>query len=137
MEAKNLMEYAIMNGTVDKAALIEMIRQLPEEVQERFVNAILCISYPKEITIPDVKTIYSHENCRFLSYNYLFDNVRYEYDVEEKRWFKDEITANRFAEDGLDGWEGVREPKEGYEFEASHVFTYNGECPLMSWMNAK
>ena len=91
------MEYAILNGEVNKMALIEMIRQLPEEIQQRFVEAILCISYPKEVTIPDVKTIYGRENCRFLSYNYLFDNVKYEYDVEEKRWFRDEATANRFA----------------------------------------
>ena len=137
MEAKNLMEYAILNGEVNKMALIEMIRQLPEEIQQRFVEAILCISYPKEITIPDVKTIYGHDNCRFKGYNYLFDSVKYEYDVEETRWFKDEVTAKRFAESGFDSWEGVKEQKEEYEFEASHIFTYNGECPLLSWVNAK
>ena len=136
MKANNLMEYAILNGEVHKAALIEMIRQLPEEIQQRFVEAILCISSPKEVTIPDVKTIYGRENCRFLSYNYLFDNVKYEYDVEEKRWFRDEATANRFADNGFDGWGGESEPKEGYEFEASHVFTCEGECPLLTWMKA-
>lgn len=137
MKANNLIEYAILNGEVNKAALIEMIRQLPEAIQQRFVEAILCISYPKEITIPDVKTIYGHENCRFLSYNYLFDSVKFEYDFEEKRWFSDEVSAKRFAEDGVGIWDGVKEPREEYEFEASHVFTYKDECPLLSWMKAK
>ena len=137
MEAKNLMEYAILNGEVNKAALIEMIGQLPEEIQQRFVEAILCISYPKEINIPDVKTIYGHSNCRFKSYNYLFDRVEYEYDEEETRWFADEVSTKRFAENGFGGWNGLREPQEGHEFEASYVFTYKSECPLKSWMEAK
>lgn len=137
MKANDLMEYAILNGEVNKAALIEMIKQLPEEIRRRFVEAILCISYPKEITVPDVKNIYGHSNCRFKSYNYLFDRIEYEYDEEEIRWFADEESAKRFAENGFGGWNGQREPKEGYEFEASYVFTYKSECPLKSWMEAK
>ncbi len=135
MKANDLMEYAILNGEVNKAALIEMIRQLPEEIRQRFVEAILGISYPKEITIPDVQTIYDHSNCRFKSYNYLFDRVEYEYDDEAIRWFKDEASAKRYEEDGFGGWDGEREPKEGYRFKASHVFTYKNECPLGYWLD--
>lgn len=137
MKANDLMEYAILNGEVNKAALIEMIRQLPEEIRQRFVEAILCISYPKEITVPDVKTIYGHNNCRFKGYNYLFDRVEYEYDEEETRWFADDVSAKRYAENGFGSWNGLREPQEGHEFEASYVFTYKSECPLKSWMEAK
>ena len=137
MKANNLIEYAILNGEVNKAALIEAIKQLPEEIRQRFVEIILCISYPIEITIPDVKTIYGQSNCRFKSYNYLFDRIEYEYDEEETRWFADEVSAKRYAESGFGYYNGERKPKEGYGFEASYVFTYKNECPLKSWMEAE
>ena len=139
MEAKNLIEYVIQNCEVNKAALNEMINLLPEEIRLRFVEGILHIVHPEDLVmdIPKVKDMPRHKKCRFKSYNYLYDLVTYEYDEEETRWFSDQESAVAFSEFGSKGWCGVDEPKDGFEFGASHVFTYNGECPLKSWMEAK
>ena len=139
MKAKNLMEYAILNGNVDKDALNAMIKQLPEHVQQRFVEAIIGLVDSTEMNpnVPQVKTIYGRKNCRFKSYNYLFDRVDYEYDENDTRWFKDESYAKKFQENGNYSWLGEREQKEGYDFCASYVFKYTCDCSLSTWMEAE
>ena len=134
---KDIINYAIKNGEINKDMLIAMVNQMDDEMAVRFTNAILGIVVPEEITIPEVKNIYGHNNCRLKRYNYLFDRVEYEYGEQETRWFADEVSAKRFAENGFGYYNGEKEPKEGHEFEASYIFIYNSECPLRVWMEAK
>ena len=138
MKANNLIEYAILNGEVNRVALNEAIKQLPEEIRQRFVEMAIglvdtSVLYPN---IPQVKNVYGHENCRFLSYNYLYDRVNFEYEEEDVRWFKDEKDANRFSSTGDYGWVGEREPKDGYGIKASRTVKHTSSCSLSAWMEA-
>ena len=139
MKAKNLMEYAILNGNVDKDALNAMIGQLPEYVQQRFVEAIIGLTDSTEMNpnVPQIKTIYGRENCRYIGYNYLYDRVNYEYEEKDTRWFKDGAHAKKFQENGDYSWLGEREQKEGYDLCVSHVFKYTCDCSLSTWTEAE
>ena len=139
MEAKNLLEYAILNGEVNRVALNEAIKQLPENIQQRFVELAIGIVSADLFSpnIPQIKFLYGHKDCRYKGYNYLYDRVEFEYDEEETRFFENEKDADRFSSTGDYSWTGVREQKDGYNIKASHVFKHTSECPLDTWMNAK
>ena len=138
MKANNLIEYAILNGEVNRVALNEAIKQLPEEIRQRFVEMAIGLVDTSDLSpkISQTKNIYGHENCRFLSYNYLYDRVNYEYEEEDVRWFKDEKDANRFSSTGDYSWVGERELKDEYNIKASRIVKHTSSCALSAWMEA-
>ncbi len=138
MEAKNLIEYAILNGKINKSALCEMANQMPDDVCQRFVEAILGIVNLDYVAngIPETKKeMFGQKDCRLVGFNYLFQRVSYEYDNEETRYFEDEKMAEEFTKDGSNRWRGLRNPVSGSEFSGTHTFTETSDCRLEQWMS--
>lgn len=132
----DLIKYAIKHGDINKDRLCMMVDEMDPDVAERFAKAILGIVDIDEIrkNIPKVSNPYNLKGCRFFSYNYLNDQVKYEYSEEVTRHFKTQKDADEFAAGKRPSWHGEREPFEN-SISATYIFTNVSSCPLHRWLD--
>lgn len=132
MEMKNIINYALKHGEINRDMLVAMVSQMDEDMAIRFTEAVLGLT--TETTVPSSATVYGHDNCRFIGYNYLKDLVEYKYDEEVTRYFKTKEDADEFNENETYRWSGVRCATDEYKFEGKRVFTEKSTCPLPVWL---
>ena len=129
---KNIINYALKHGEINKDMLVAMVSQMDDEMAVRFTEAILGIAFQE--VIPEVSKVYDHDNCRLLGYNYLKDVVEYEYEDEVTRYFKTEKEADEFSDGKSYRWAGERRISDEYKYEGKHVFTEKDTCQLTRWL---
>lgn len=133
----DLIIYAIKHGNIHKNRLCMIIDEMDPDVAERFAKAILGIVDIDEIrkNIPEVSNPYNLKGCRFFSYNYLNDQVTYEYNEEVTRYFETQEDADRFIAGKAPSYAGVGKPSDTYSIPATHIFTNVSSCPLYRWLD--
>lgn len=133
----DLVKYAIKHGEINRDKLCMMVSEMDQDMAERFTEAILDIVDIDEIkkNIPEVSNPYNLKGCRFFSYNYLNDQVSYEYDEEVTRYFETQKDADRFIVGKAPSYAGVGKPSDTYSIPATHIFTNISSCPLHRWLD--
>ena len=134
----NIYNFALRSNEINTVTLCEMCDMMDSAMRDRFVNAILGIVDYKEVSDSLSKTskIYKRD-CRLLSYNYLTDTVKYEYDDVVTRYYHTEEEAKRFSEEGRGRWDGSNKKDENYKFEASYTFRETSSCGSSEWESGK
>ena len=98
----NIFNFALNHADINKTILCTLCDQMDEEMRERFVNALIGIVDMDEIErkISRYSSDRNGERWTFESYNYLLDRVYYTYEHKDKRYFKTQEDADKFAETG-------------------------------------
>ena len=130
----NIYNFALRSNEINTVALCEMCDMMDDAMRDRLVNAILGIVNYKEVSDSLSKTskVYNRD-CRLISYNYLTDIVKYEYDDVVTRYYRTEEEAKRFSEEGRGRWDGNNKKDENYKFEASYTFHETSSCSSGEW----
>jgi len=124
-----LLEFVVKHGSVNLAALYDMLLCLEPGTAQRFVLAIFGIEdyhlpddFPMQVEDKEiVKT--------FKEYNYLKDRVECTYEKQVSRWYKDEESAKK------ETWDYKSSKCEGYEYESVRTELRYDSFSLASWMN--
>ncbi len=133
----DLIKYAIKHGEINRDRLCMMLDEMDPDVAERFAKAILDIADIDEIrkNIPEMSNPYNLKGCRFFSYNYLNDLVKYEYDEEVTRYFETQEEADKFIAGKAPSWAGEENSSTGYPIPATRTITNVSFCPIHRWLD--
>lgn len=130
----NIYNFALRSNNINVETLCEMCDMMDETMRDRLVNAVLGIVDHKQVAenLPDASRIYNRD-CRLLSFNYLTDVVRYEYDSTVTRYYRTEEEAKRFSEEARGRWDGSDKKDDTHPFVGSYTFHETSSCSAKEW----
>ena len=132
----DIINFALSHADINKSMLVKLCDMMEDTTRERFVSALLGIVNPDDIVkdIPLFAFLYDHES-EFKEYNYLKDQVHYEYHETKELYFDTPERAKNYAETGNGSYYGKMDNCDGFTFAGVHTFTYNDSVSLSYWMD--
>lgn len=133
----NIYNFALKSGEINRNVLCEMCDLMPEDMRQRFIEAILCIVNVHEVvaSIPTESRIRDGIVRTMTGYNYLMDRLDYSYKEDVTRYFKDEDKAARYIETGDYFYDDSNyEQKDAYPYAGTHTFERHSDCELDVWL---
>ena len=129
---------AIANGSINRDALIHCIGDLYNEQQMRFIEAIIgCVSIPEMCAnLPEKSMVNKGSECTLKDFNYLLDQVTYNYARRDSRWFVHPEDAQKYSETGDYNYNTSNYSEtDSCKFQAFYEHDAEDYCSYQRWMD--
>lgn len=124
---KKIYEWALKQTGATKG-MINAVNMLANEHAERFIEVVVGCEI-KDEEIPK-EAMFEGKICKFVSCNYLRDEITYSCEDSTTRYFATQEDADEYAKDGSYNWNtSSSNPKDEYPFEA----VWTRACEHTTW----